>query len=61
MLKYSFRALCAAGLMLMAGALAAQDSTSKEFAIVDLSANMIREVPDYAGELGDQALMGTVV
>lgn len=61
MLKYSFRALCAAGLMLMAGALAAQDSPSKEFAIVDLSANMIREVPDYAGELGDQALMGTVV
>ena len=30
-------------------------------AVVDLSANFMREEPDFAAELGDQALMGTVV
>lgn len=33
----------------------------KEMAIVDLSANFIREDNEYEAELGDQALMGTVV
>ena len=30
-------------------------------AVVELSANFMREEPDFAAELGDQALMGTVV
>lgn len=30
-------------------------------AVVDLSANFMREAPEYEAELGDQALMGTVV
>ncbi|MBQ6286372.1 MAG: C40 family peptidase [Bacteroidales bacterium] len=30
-------------------------------AVVEFSANMMREEPDYAAELGDQALMGTIV
>lgn len=38
----------------------AQD-TSREWAVVEFSANFMREAPDYAAELGDQALMGTVV
>ena len=33
----------------------------KRWAVVDFSANFMREDPDYAAELGDQALMGTVV
>lgn len=33
----------------------------KEMAIVDLSANFIREDNEYEAELGDQALMGTLV
>ncbi len=38
----------------------AQDS-QKKWAVVEFSANFMRETPDYAAELGDQALMGTVV
>lgn len=30
-------------------------------AVVEFSANLMREAPDYSAELGDQALMGTVV
>ena len=30
-------------------------------AVVEFSANFMREAPDFAAELGDQALMGTVV
>ena len=30
-------------------------------AVVEFSANLMREAPDFAAELGDQALMGTVV
>ena len=33
----------------------------KKWAVVEFSANFMREAPDYAAELGDQALMGTVV
>ena len=38
----------------------AQES-QKKWAVVELSANLMREAPDYTAELGDQALMGTVV
>lgn len=53
--------LLAAILTILPLSATAQDLPQGKMAIVDLSANMIREVPDYAGELGDQALMGTVV
>ena len=33
----------------------------KHWAVVEFSANFMREAPDYPAELGDQALMGTVV
>lgn len=33
----------------------------RRWAAVDLSVNFMREAPDYTAELGDQALMGTVV
>ena len=33
----------------------------RKWAVVDLSANYMREAPDYTAELGDQTLMGTVV
>ncbi len=33
----------------------------KKWAVVEFSANFMRESPDYTAELGDQALMGTVV
>jgi len=39
----------------------AQGNGLKTYGVVDLSANMMREEPDYSAELGDQALMGTVV
>ncbi|MGN0202691.1 MAG: NlpC/P60 family protein [Candidatus Cryptobacteroides sp.] len=61
MSKCSFCALCTILLMLLSIPAAARGPVKREMAITDLSANMIREVPDYAGELGDQALMGTVV
>lgn len=35
--------------------------TNHKWAVVEFSANFMREAPDYAAELGDQALMGTVV
>lgn len=35
--------------------------TPRRWAVVDFSANLMREEPDYAAENGDQALMGTVV
>lgn len=35
--------------------------TAPKKAVVELSANFMREEPDFAAELGDQALMGTVV
>lgn len=34
---------------------------SRHWAVVEFSANFMREAPDYPAELGDQALMGTVV
>ena len=37
------------------------DRDGKEWAVTGLSTDFIREVPDYTGELGDQALMGTLV
>lgn len=43
---------------------AAQDNKASEApkkAVVEYSANLMREEPDYSAELGDQALMGTVV
>ena len=56
------------------GALSAQDAKPKHLsysdkeialaptkAVVELSANFMREKPEYEAELGDQALMGTVV
>ena len=36
-------------------------STAPTKAVVELSANFMREKPEYEAELGDQALMGTVV
>ena len=33
----------------------------RKWAVVNLSANYMREAPDYTAELGDQTLMGTVV
>ena len=48
--------LLAAGLLLPALAVPAQEK-----AVVEFSANLMREAPDYTAELGDQALMGTLV
>lgn len=36
-------------------------SLAQEKGVVDISVANLREVPDYAGEMGTQALMGTVV
>lgn len=48
--------------ILMSSFLAAPaQESSKKWAVVEFSANFMRENPDYAAELGDQALMGTVV
>ena len=44
----------------LSAALSAQDVPARK-AVVELSANFMREDPDYAAELGDQVLMGTVV
>ena len=52
--------LSAVGLLLSAGA-GAQDPAPSGWAVVELSANFMREKPDFDEELGDQALMGTVV
>lgn len=35
--------------------------SSKKYAVVNFSVNFMREQPEYEAELGDQALMGTVV
>ncbi|NLO00683.1 MAG: C40 family peptidase [Bacteroidales bacterium] len=48
----------AAGIFLSCWGLAA---TGQHRAIVEYSANFMREQPDYTAELGNQALMGTVV
>lgn len=45
-----------AALLLCIGA-----SAQTKWGVTDFSANFMREAPDYAAELGDQALMGTVV
>ena len=42
-------------------ALSAQTTAAPAYGIVSLSANFMREKPDYDQELGNQALMGTVV
>lgn len=34
---------------------------TKRYAVVEFSANFMREAPEYEAELGDQSLMGTVV
>jgi SH3-like domain-containing protein len=36
-------------------------ASSKKYAVVNFSVNFMREQPEYEAELGDQALMGTVV
>jgi gamma-D-glutamyl-L-lysine dipeptidyl-peptidase len=36
-------------------------SQEKRWAVVELSVNNMREQPDYAAEMGDQSLMGTLV
>jgi len=36
-------------------------ATAKKYAVVNFSVNFMREQPEYEAELGDQALMGTVV
>ena len=41
--------------------LASAQEAGKKWAVVEFSANFMREAPDYAAELGNQALMGTVV
>ena len=41
--------------------LASAQEAGKKWAVVEFSANFMREAPDYAAELGDQARMGTVV
>ncbi len=48
---------------LLAGLLACQSGYSQEkrWAVVELSVNNMREQPDYAAEMGDQSLMGTLV
>lgn len=35
--------------------------TGKDYAVVAFSANLMREEPAFEAEMGDQALMGTVV
>ena len=48
---------------LLAGVLVFQTGFSQEkrWAVVNLSVNNMREQPDYAAEMGDQCLMGTLV
>lgn len=52
-------ALAIASLLAAAGISSAQESHN--WAVVDFSANFMREEPSYAAENGDQALMGTIV
>jgi len=51
----------AAAIALSFNCLASAQEAGKKWAVVEFSANFMREAPDYAAELGDQALMGTVV
>ena len=39
----------------------ARSATGKRYGVTTLSANYLREEPDFTAELGNQALMGTVV
>ena len=55
-----FRILCCAALLSALDTAAYSQETSKKWGVVEFSANIMREAPDYAAELGDQALMGTV-
>lgn len=58
----TFRKVLLSVTVLMSLCLAAKaQETQKKWAVVEFSANFMRENPDYAAELGDQALMGTVV
>lgn len=53
-----------AALLLTCSSLAAQEEPAQgqgRFAVVEFSADFMREEPDYAAELGNQALMGTIV
>lgn len=58
MMKYRLSVLIAS-MALMVPAIGALAQSGR--AVVELSANFMREEPDFAAELGDQALMGTVV
>ena len=51
----------AAAVALSFNCAASAQEAPKKWAVVEFSANFMREAPDYAAELGDQALMGTVV
>lgn len=51
----------AAAVALSFNCLVSAQEAEKKWAVVEFSANFMRENPDYAAELGDQALMGTVV
>ena len=51
----------AAAVALSFNCLVLAQEAEKKWAMVEFSANFMRENPDYAAELGDQALMGTVV
>jgi Cell wall-associated hydrolases (invasion-associated proteins) len=55
------RGIVAACMATIPGISSAAQETGKSMAVVSLSANFIREEPDYDKELGDQALMGTLV
>ena len=54
------RLLVCLGILVSAMA-SAQDAGRAGWAVVELSADFMREKPDFDEELGDQALMGTVV
>ena len=60
-MKALLRILCCAAFLLPLNITAHSQDTSRKWAVVEFSANFMREAPDYAAELGDQALMGTVV
>ena len=59
-LLHTFISLAAVALP-FCGGVYAQDAAKTGWAVVELSANFMREKPDFDEELGDQALMGTVV
>lgn len=47
--------------LLLASLATVAQTVPTRWAVVDFSANFMREEPDYGAELGDQALMGTLV